>query len=243
MITYVTNRELEGINLDGHLLDLEDAVAHVLPLSGRASCRDNLDFDGDTVAANEDICQTRILDLGEASLFAEIESNVAEVGMDLTEAESESVMGFVLDRGIRGKLEVVLGGRLNDARPWSGFGEFTCIKWDVLGEDVLSLKGKILDNEVEGLVGVLDARDGDVADLLSQCGKDDGADIVPELRLELETAFLIEEEVASESGPVVTKTLVETIVGPGGEPLLDGIKEFVAMTLVLLVEEYAGLVP
>lgn len=46
-------------------------------------------------------------------------------------------------------------------------------------------KATHLDNDVDHVVGVLDPRDGHVANVLGDGGQDDLAHVVPELRLEL----------------------------------------------------------
>ena len=76
---------------------------------------------------------------------------------------------------------------------------------DHVGEEVPPGKGEVLDDQVERLVCVLDARDGDVSNLVDDAGQDDLANVQPELRLELETALAIEEKVLRETCPILAK--------------------------------------
>jgi hypothetical protein len=80
---------------------------------------------------------------------------------------------------------------------------------DDVREQVAALEGEVLDDEIERVVGVLDARDGDISDLLNESRHNDAADVVPEFGLELERTLRVEEKVLSESSPVVAEALVE----------------------------------
>ena len=90
--------------------------------------------------------------------------------------------------GIRAVLEVVVGADLDD-----------------VGEEVAARKHEVLDDNVERVVGVLDARDGHVANLVDNVGKDGVTDVGPELRLEGETALGVEEKVLGEARPVLAE--------------------------------------
>ena len=90
--------------------------------------------------------------------------------------------------GIRAVLKVVVGANLDD-----------------VGEEVATREHEVLDDDVEGIVGILDARDGDVADLVDDVGQDGVADVGPELRLEGETALGVEEKVLGEARPVLAE--------------------------------------
>ena len=76
---------------------------------------------------------------------------------------------------------------------------------DHVGEEVPPGEGEVLDDQVERLVRVLDARDGDVSDLVDNARQDNLADVQPELRLELETTLAIEEKVLRQACPVLAK--------------------------------------
>lgn len=155
VVLRVADGELEGVDFDGDVLDVEDGG---LVFAGGGE----VDLDGEAFAAEEDVCETRVLDLGDTALLLEVEGDVAHVGLDLGEGEGEVVIVLVGDGGVGRDDDVVV--RLD---------------LDGVGEQVASLERQVLDDEVKHVVGVLDARDGDVSDLVDELGKDDLADIVP----------------------------------------------------------------
>ena len=76
---------------------------------------------------------------------------------------------------------------------------------DEVREEVVSGERKVLDDEIERLVGVLDTRDGYVADLIDDTREDNLANVQPELGLELETALAVEEQVPRKACPVLAE--------------------------------------
>jgi hypothetical protein len=66
----------------------------------------------------------------------------------------------------------------------------------LLGEEVGTTEGQILDDEVHAIIGVLDTRDGDVSDALDDLRKDNFPDIIPELGFEGQFALRVEEKIA-----------------------------------------------
>ena len=108
---------------------------------------------------------------------------------------------------------------------------------DDVGQEVGALEDEVLDDEVDLLVGVLDAGDGDVADLLDERGKDLLADVVPELGLELERAVVVKEDVLGEPLPVLAKADVDGVGAHRLEELGDRVEEVVLVGGVLVVEE------
>lgn len=80
-----------------------------------------------------------------------------------------------------------------------------------VGEDVLARKREVLDNEIHLLVGVIDARDRYIANLLDETGDNLVADIAPKLGLELELAVAIEQKVLRQLGEVVSKSIRVTV--------------------------------
>ena len=103
---------------------------------------------GETLATEEHVCETLVGELGEAGLLAEVERDVAHVRLDLAERERELVVRLVADGAVRRELDKVVRVHGDDVR-----------------EDVAALEREVLDDEVELVIGVLDARDGDVANL------------------------------------------------------------------------------
>ena len=57
------------------------------------------------------------------------------------------------------------GGNTLDVVERAEFGKVARLHRNEVGEDVLPRQSEVLDDEVELVVGVLDARDGDVANL------------------------------------------------------------------------------
>ena len=80
---------------------------------------------------------------------------------------------------------------------------------DEVGEEVASRERKVLDDEIECLVGVLDTRDGYVADLIDDTREDNLANVQPELGLELETALAVEQQILGEAGPVLSEADIQ----------------------------------
>lgn len=76
--------------------------------------------------------------------------------------------------------------------------------------------------------------------LLHDRRQDNLANVHPEVRLELERALRVEEQVARESRKVVAEALVERVVAHGLEPVTDSAEEVVEVALVLLVVEAAA---
>ena len=108
----------------------------------------NAPRDGETMPTKEHVRDTRVAQLREAALLAEVERDVAHVRLNVAERKRELVVVLVLDGVVRRELDEVV--RLHG---------------DDVGEDVAALEREVLDDEVELIVGVLDTRDGDVADL------------------------------------------------------------------------------
>jgi len=112
-----------------------------------------------------------------------------------------------------------------------------CLEGNDVGEEISALKGKVLDDKVKGIVGVLDARDGDISNLFNDLRQDNLADVVPELRFELETAFAVKEQVFGKAGPILSKALIQRIVTHSSEPGANTVKQIVEVGAVLLVIE------
>jgi hypothetical protein len=112
--------------------------------------------------AEQHVRKSRVLELGHTSLLIEVKRNVAHVRLDVSKREREVVVLLVADGTVGRKLDIVVRLDLDDVR-----------------EEVLALEREVLDDEIELVVGVLDARDGDVANLLDDRGEDNAADVLP----------------------------------------------------------------
>jgi len=138
--------------------------------------------------------------------------------LDLREADPERVLRNVTEVVVGRELEVVAS-----------------LDLEQVGEEVGSLEGKVLDDEVDVGRGVLGTRNGNVTDLLEEFGENDGSDILPEVRLVLEVTFRVEEEVGEESLDGFSETLVESIVGVLSEEVLNLVEESILVSSVFAV--------
>lgn len=94
VVLRVPNAELEGVDLDVHVLNSENGCWIVLArLRGRADVRG----DGKAIAAKKDVGDTGVGELGQSGLLAEVECDVFHIGLNLTESESELVVGLVAE--------------------------------------------------------------------------------------------------------------------------------------------------
>lgn len=190
----VPDGELESVNADVNEVGLEDSVPSVLD-------RLKLDVNRDTLSSKNNIGQTVIRKLGPSALTPKGKGNISNVGLDLTETQSELVVLVVhglVQLGVRAESERV--ERLNV---------------DNVGEEVRTRKDQVFDDQVDTVVGVLSAGDGNVVDLLEEHRQQNLSNIVPKLGLEGKITLVVEEQVLAESLDVVTKTDVERILAKG----------------------------
>lgn len=190
----VPDGELESVNADVNEVGLEDSVPSVLD-------RLKLDVNRDTLSSKNNIGQTVIRKLGPSALTPKGKGNISNVGLDLTETQSELVVLVVhglVQLGVRAESERV--ERLNV---------------DNVGEEVRTRKDQVFDDQVDTVVGVLSAGDGNVVDLLEEHRQQNLSNIVPKLGLEGKVTLVVEEQVLAESLDVVTKTDVERILAKG----------------------------
>lgn len=81
----VPDGELESVNADVNEVGLEDSVPSVLD-------RLKLDVNRDTLSSKNNIGQTVIRKLGPSALTPKGKGNISNVGLDLTETQSELVV-------------------------------------------------------------------------------------------------------------------------------------------------------
>jgi hypothetical protein len=108
---------------------------------------------------------------------------------------------------------------------------------DNLREEVASRECEILDDEMEPVFSVLDARDGigDVADLVHEHGKDRLSKSVPQFRLEFEGALVVEEGILQQANLVLDETRIQLVVTRGLEPHTDGAEKAIEVSIVFVV--------
>ena len=137
----VTDSELERVDLDLHVLDPEHARL-VFP-GGR-----DVGSDRQAVPTKQNIRETGVGQLGHTLLLAEVECDVLHIRLNLPERERELVVLLVADGIVWRELDVIV--RLHR---------------DDIGEEIHARQREVLDDDVKRVVCVLDARDGDIADL------------------------------------------------------------------------------
>lgn len=212
----VPDGELESIDVDVNEVGLEDSVPTVLD-------RLKLDVNRDTLPSENNIGKTVVRKLGPSALTPKGKGNIPDVGLDLTETQSELVVLVVhrlVQLGVRAEREGV--ERLN---------------MDKVREEVRTGKDQVLNNQIDAVVGVFSAGDGDIADLLEKHREQDLSNIVPKLGLESKVTFMVEEQVLAKSLDVVTKSDVERVLTKGSEPNLELIEKKLLVGLVLILEE------
>ena len=200
IVLRIPDRELERSDLGVNGFNLE----YRRVVYGR---RDEFDIHVDTFATEDDVGQAGVPQLWETGLFPEVEGDVAKVCLNLAEGKLDLVFRMVVDHAVGRKFEVVLGSNVDD-----------------VGEQVFAREREILNDEVEGIVCILDAWNGNVADLTDDGWEDNFANISPQVALELQRALTIEKEILRETSPVLAKTLVQRIFPHLLEPVSDGLK-------------------
>ncbi len=247
VVLAVADSELELVDLGNHLLDGEDVAAL---LASRGVLGLEVDGDGQALTTEEDVGSTALVELGETKLLLEEEVDIAHVGLDLVERELERVLVTVTKLVKLRELEVVSDVHL-----------------DLRGQHVEQIDGKVLDDQVDLLVGVLDTGKGHETDVAEQLWKDRVTDVAPEVGLEGQVALRVEEEVLGDLGDVVTELAVERVavhrlgkvrdlpeesilVGDvlalrsaigGNEELLAGLGELTSLRVGIVLHDVTGL--
>jgi len=101
-----------------------------------------MDLDGQAFAAQEDVGEPRILDLRKAALLVEVEGDVTHIRLNLREREFEIVCVVIWNRIVRRELDAVVR-----------------VYGDNVGQEIGALQCEILNNEIQLIVGVFNARD------------------------------------------------------------------------------------
>lgn len=112
VVLRVSDGESEGVNLS---LDIPDSENRVPPVVHGL----NVDLDTDTLAGDDDICNSAVGNLGPSLLPSECERDISNVGLDLRKTKSESVVVDVhglVDVVVRRELELVVGLEFNNVR-------------------------------------------------------------------------------------------------------------------------------
>ena len=177
----------EGQGVDGGVDRVDSDQRVSLPLD-----RLELDINRHTLAGEDDIGDTVVLELGPSSLSSERESDISDVGLDLRHGQSELV--------------VVSVHRLVELVVWRELERVVALDSDNIGEEIGSGKDEVLDDQINVVVGELGSRDGNVSNLLDKGWEEYVSDVVPQVRLEGKVTLRVEEQVLGESLDVITQS-------------------------------------
>jgi len=212
----VSDREGQGVDGGVNRVDSDQRIS--LPLD-----RLELDVDRHTLTGKDNIGDTVVLELGPSSLSSERESDISDIGLDLRHGQSELVVVSV-----HRLVELVVGRELE---------RVVALDSDNVGEEVGSGKDEVLDDQINIGVGELGSGDGNVTNLLDKGREENVSDVVPQVRLEGEVTFRVEEQVLGESLDVITQSPVEGVVVHGGEEELNLIGHVLPVGSVLVLKE------
>jgi hypothetical protein len=146
----VSDREGEGIDRGVDMVDSDDRVSSVLN-------RLKLDVNRHSLAGENDIGETVVLELGPSSLSSERESDVSDIGLNLAHAESELVVV-----GVHALVELLV---------WRELERVVALEADNVGEKVGAREDQVFNDKVNVGRRELGARDGDVTNLLDEGGE------------------------------------------------------------------------
>jgi len=62
-------------------------------------------------------------------------------------------------------------------------------------EEIAALQSEVFNDEIERIIRVLDARDGDVPNFFDQSGKDHFTNVIPKIGLEFERSLAVKEQI------------------------------------------------
>ena len=174
LVVRLLDLDLKVINLDINVLNHHEASA-VLWLSIAS-----LQLEAEALATQDDVHDTLVGDGGEALLLLQVVSDVTEIHLDAGCGDHEAVVALALDR-LATHAPVVVAADFHG-----------------IGEEIVTLDDKVLNDDIDHGVRDLDTWDGDVASVLEDVGDDDLGQILDEMRLECRLAILILTQVGEE---------------------------------------------
>jgi len=210
--------DVDVLDVNVDRVDLEEvlAVGLVCSLHG--------DLETKTGTTKEDVHDTLVSNTGEALLLLDVVADVAKVALDARDGKHDLVLVLASD-GLAAPAPVVVAAELHD-----------------VGSKVVTLEDEVLDDSVHHGVGVLDARNRDVADGLEETGEDNLGQILDEMRLELSLAVLILTEVEEELLDSITEGDVLSVLVELIDVELELIGNSVGVVAVAVTEEELALV-
>lgn len=184
-------------------LDLESVESDLDTLNGEGLLRvevgDESESNASTVSGEEDIGETFVGHLRHG-VSSVPEANVSHVGSDVVQSEEDS--GVVL-AGAGDSVEVGLLLQL-DA--------------DVVGQDVIGGEDDVVEPVVVGSIGAFDSWDGQVVELLSQHGHQQGSHLAHDFGVEgRSSVVVVVDEVGDEDLGVLGELLSERVGADGVE--------------------------
>ena len=191
--------DVHVLHVDGDVVDLEEVALIILVGSLESS------LEAKATAAKEDIHDTLVCDGREALLLLDVVAHILQVHLDAGDSQHDLVLVLILDR-LASPTEMVVAAELENVR-----------------RQVVTLNDQILNDSINHGIGILDARDGNVADILEEGWENDVAEVFDEVRLEFRLAVL-----------VVTQVIEELIHCVGESAILRILVELVGEELCLV---------
>jgi hypothetical protein len=173
----------EVLQLHGDVGDLEEVLGVVLI----GSLHGNLEAQAS--AAEEDIHDSLVGYGREALLPLDVVRDVLQIGLDAGDGQHDLVLVLVLD-ALAAPAPIVVAAELEKVR---------C--------EVVTLQDEVLNDDIGLAVGVLNAWDGYVADVLEEGGKEDFSQVLDQVRLEGGLPVLVVAQIEEELTYVLAEAL------------------------------------
>lgn len=213
------------LELDVQVLDVNsdliqsDEVLAILLVGGASS---NLEVEA--LAAQNNVHNTSVGDRGETLLLLDVVANITKISLDASGRDHDLVVMLVADL-LATPAEVVVTAKLES-----------------IGHQIVALNAQVLDNNIDHRVRNLDARNGDVADILEESRQDDVGQVLDKMFLELGLAILVVAELLEQALGGETELLVLRILIKLLAEELDLVKNAVGVIAIAVTEQEAALV-
>ena len=205
--------DVDVLDVDVNLGDLEK----VLPVT--RSSRLSSDLETKTLATHEEIADTSILNGREALLAIHVESDITNVHLHTRHSQLDLVL-------------VLVRNLFPAPAPIVVRGEF-----ENVGSEVVAFNHEILNHDVDGGIGVLDARDRDIPDVDQELGNDHLGQVLDEMRLESWLAIFIVAQVMEQLLHGIAECLVQWVGIELVTDEFDFVKDMVGVAAVFVSEE------
>lgn len=199
LVSGLLKLDVEVLDIDVDVVNLEEVLA-VLGVGGR-----HLDLEAETSSTEEDVHQTFIADGWESLLLADVVADIAEIHLNTAHGQHNRVL-VAVGNVLASPAPVVVAGKLEH-----------------IGSEVVTLNHKVLNHRINHGVSVLDARYGNIADVLEDGRKDDVSQVLDEVRLEGRLPIL-----------VITEVIEQPLAGIGKAPVVGVLVELVGEELDLI---------